>query len=444
MEQSLQTSIRLFGKALGLALLGALLLGRSSQAAEPPTEVAQGVVIRNATVVNTHDGSLSGRMTLVISDGKIQAITAAPVRVVGAAQTVDASGKYVVPGFMDMHAHAVETADLQPSYFPLMIASGITGFREESVSPAFVARGAQVNADRAAGRLDAPEVVFSGAEAHLNPAVSALASSNAGWPSMDHLGAGVGLILDCSTEEDSVRAAALARGFKPPFPPNYVLNPRAFDGAQNAEFYQRILDTYSEPKCVALMQAFVRNHTWQTVTLIRLRTQDRGDDPLYRNDPNLKYLDRKRVAMWDSVGDQFAKLPPSAVATLQKYYGLQKAVTVLMQKNGVKILAGSDTGGVWVIPGFGLHQEFHELAASGLSPLQVLQATTLNAAEFLHRDASAGTVEAGKDADLVLLDANPIVDVAALDKISGVVLRGKYFSKAGLDKLKSDVAVAYK
>jgi hypothetical protein len=287
-------------------------------------------------------------------------------------------------------------------------------------------------------------VVFSGTEAHLNPAVSALASSNASWPSMDHLGAGMGLILDCSTEEDSIRAAALSRGFKPPFPPNYVLNPRAFDGAQNAEFYQRILDTYSGPKCIALMQAFVRNHTWQTVTLIRLRTQDWGDDPLYRNDPNLKYLDRKRVAMWDSVGDQFAKLPPSASATLQKYYALQKAVTGLMQKNGVKILAGSDTGGVWVIPGFGLHQEFHELAASGLSPLQVLQTTTLNAAEFLHRDASAGTVEAGKDADLVLLDTNPVVDVAALDKISGVVLRGKYFSKAALDKLKSDVGAAYK
>jgi imidazolonepropionase-like amidohydrolase len=121
---------------------------------------------------------------------------------------------------------------------------------------------------------------------------------------------------------------------------------------------------------------------------------------------------------------------------------LQQKIVKMMKLGGVKMLAGSDLGGIWVIPGVSLHQEFRELAASGLSPLEVLQMTTLNAAEFLRREATMGTVEAGKNADLVLLDANPIDDVANLQKISAVIARGKYFSRTSLDTIKNDVAEA--
>ena len=69
--------------------------------------------------------------------------------------------------------------------------------------------------------------------------------------------------------------------------------------------------------------------------------------------------------------------------------------------------------------------------------------TTLNPAEFLSRQSTMGTVDAGKNADLVVLDANPMLDVANLSKIAAVVMKGKYFSKAALDKQKSDVADAY-
>jgi imidazolonepropionase-like amidohydrolase len=130
------------------------------------------------------------------------------------------------------------------------------------------------------------------------------------------------------------------------------------------------------------------------------------------------------------------------VATLQQYYALQLRVTRLMQQNGVKMLAGSDVSGVWLIPGISLHQEFREMAAAGLTPLQVLQATTLNAAEYLNRQDRAGTVEEGRDADLVLLDANPVASVDNLGAISGLFLDGRYFSKAALEKMKADVAAA--
>lgn len=426
---------------LSLLKVAALCIGAApfAHAAEPKGEVTQGVVLRRVTVVDTHTGALSRPMSVVIADGKIVEITPKTLRVGAAAKEVDGTGKYLVPGFVDTHIHSVQRADRQVRAYPLLVANGVTQIREETITPETMDRGARDNADRAAGKIVAPEVVFAGGEQHLNPNLSALEQSNAGMPSMDHLGAGWGLIRDCSTDEAAIRDDARKVVFRPP--PNYPMNPRAFDAPIFAPFYQRILDTYSEAKCEALAEAFVRNNTWQTVTLIRLKVQDWGNDPRYRNDPNLKYMDRETIAQWNAFGDRFAAVPASAVKTLQAYYGLQKRVTGMMYRKGVPILAGSDSG-VWSVPGFALQQEFRELASAGLPPLAVLQAATLNPARFFNREATMGAVEVGKNADLVLLDGNPIKSVDALSRISGVVVAGRYLSRRELETLKAGVAAA--
>ena len=482
----------------GIASLALLSLTLASCGGDNDLEVTSGTVIRNATIVNTRDGSLSTGMTLIVAAGKIEKITADQVLTSGAAQTIDATGKFVVPGFLDMHAHVMDAVDASPTYWPLLIANGVTGVREMSGSDALIPRVRKLNADSAAGLVDAPEILMVhggtfagppttaaaavqfvqqkkaagadyvkvtagnpafvlavlgeakaqglGVSGHLATAVSALDSSNAGWRMIDHLGAGWGLLLDCATNEAAIRQSALTTGFAPPFPPTFTINPRLYDAPKNAVFYQGILDTYSEIKCQTLAQAFVTNQTWQVPTLIRLRTQNFSDSQLYRADPNLIYVDKTRRALWEQLAQQYAtNIPPAAAETLRQFYGLEQKVTKLLKQNGVKMVAGSDSANIaiWTIPGFSLQQEFRELAASGLSPLEVLQMTTLNGAEFLGRQTTMGTVDEGKNADLVLLDANPIADVANLAKISAVFLRGKHFSKEVLDKMKSDVAAAY-
>lgn len=197
-------------------------------------DISSGTVIHNVTVVNTRDGTLSAPMSVIVDGGKITKITPQRVRPTGTAQEVDGTGKFVVPGYMDMHIHALDTADLSPSYFPLMVANGITGFREESTSPANITRAAKLNTDSAAGLVVAPEALFSGGEAHLNPAFGTLEGPNAALPSIDHLGAGLGLVLDCSTDAEAIRADLLTKGFKPPFPADYVTNPRAYDAGLKA------------------------------------------------------------------------------------------------------------------------------------------------------------------------------------------------------------------
>ena len=454
--------------------------------------MTSGTVIRNATVVDTRTGALKTGMSIAIDSGKILRVSEASGINAGAStQVIDASGKYVVPGFNDMHTHALGTLSTGPSDFPVLLANGITGVREAAGAPALVAIARAQNTAVAAGTANAPEILMlptaiglpssvAGAPAyvtarktegadflkitggprdiflatlaeakaqnitaagHLLLSVSALESSNAGYHSYEHLGSGFGLVLDCSIDETAIRSAILAN---PAPPPANVINPRIFDGNQYAPHYRRIIDTYNDARCTALSQAFVKNDTWQAATMIRLKTQNFGDSAVYRNDPNLQYVDKTRRALWEVTARSYeTTVTPAARAVLQEYYGLQLKVVKLMKQNGVAILSGSDLGGGLVIPGFSLHQEFKELAAAGLTPLEVLQTTTLNAAKFVGRETSMGSVEIGKNADLVLLDANPLDSVNNLDRIFAVVNKGRYLSRSALDKILADVAAAY-
>ncbi len=466
-------------------------------------EVTDGIVIQNVTVVNTRDGSLFHDRAVVINAGKIQNITAATVFVSGTAQEIDASGKYLVPGFLDMHVHAMENADAPLTPWPLMISNGVTAIREMSGSEAMILRARQLNADSAAGLIDAPEVLMvhggwlpniiptadglrvmpyspeQGAQwvrdqkamgtdfvkllagspesilavleeakiqgltvaGHLDSSLGALESSNAGWHAMEHLGAAWGVLLSCSTDEANIRSYALDNAYiyKPFLPYDYVPRRILYSAFTDVPIYQRVIDTFSEAKCQALAQAFVTNDTWQVLTLTTQRSHMLGRDP-FLADPNIKYFDPAIRAYQELLSQEFEATIPDAIAeTFEQFYRLEQSVTGLLQQNGVKMLTGTDS----VFYGFSLHQEFRELAESGLTPLEILQMTTLNGAEFLGRKAIMGTVDVEKNADLVLLDANPLEDVANLGKIAAVFLKGKYFSRTALDKMLSDIEAVY-
>ena len=114
-----------------------------------------------------------------------------------------------------------------------------------------------------------------------------------------------------------------------------------------------------------------------------------------------------------------------------------------LHHRGVPFLAGTDTpAGVDVIPGPSLHHELQRFVDAGLTPLAALQTATINPARFLGRLADLGTVEPGKLADLVLLDRNPLDDIANTRAITAVIAAGRYFSRDELDGILRDVAAA--
>ena len=487
---------RLAVSALSALIALSALLASCIGVNDPVVSVTQGTLIRNVTVVDTRDGTLRSGQAVAIDAGRIQHI--APdrsLRSSGAAVEVDGAGKFLVPGYLDMHTHALGAPDGQAATWALLLANGVTGVREMSGSAAQIQRARASNAERAAGRLLAPELlqlpsdIIGGAPSaavaaqmvrkhqadgadfikvvggsrevtlavlaqaresglgvagHLPLSITSADAAANGWRSIEHLGSGIGMLLECADDEAAIRSALLSgQGAKPVLEPAAIVSPMLFR-ALDAPFYQRALASQNDARCQAVAQAAARSSTWQVPTLIRLRTMDHSDDAVYRADPNLAYVDPTRKALWARLGQQFsANVPPAAADTFKQYYAAQLRFVGLLQKSGARLLAGSDLGGIWVIPGFGLHQEFAELANAGLTPLQVLQATTLNGAAFLGRQASMGTVEVGKVADLVLLDANPLAGVANLGRIAGVVVNGRYLGAAEMARMKRDVASTY-
>ena len=124
--------------------------------------------------------------------------------------------------------------------------------------------------------------------------------------------------------------------------------------------------------------------------------------------------------MWEKTAKKASALPAETRAgSSDDLYAAQLRLTKVLSDAGVPLLAGSDvTGASWEIPGASLHQEFDELGAAGLSPLQVLQSTTSAAARFVGRD-DFGAVATGKRADLVLLRDDPTASVSALHGVVG-------------------------
>lgn len=487
-------------KATLLPLAASLLAACTSVSLreQAPLAVTQGTVIRDVTVVDTRTGALSPHMLVRLEGDRIAGIEPdRPVAASGSARVVNASGRYLVPGFLDMHSHGLGDPNAAPQNLALMLANGITGFREMAGSADIIARARQLNADVAAGRVAAPQALAvpgelfinatspdaaiaevrrqkaMGAEfiklisanrdtslailseahrqglpvaGHLSLPLSAADASDAGWHSIEHLGAGMGFLLECSLNEGAIRQSILnGEGARtPPFSPAYINSPMLFRGA-DVPLYQRILDSYSEQKCGVLADRFARNGTWNVPTLIRLRTIETSGDLRFANDPNLAYINPAVVKLWQSLGEQYrTRFSPQAAKTLADYYALQKKTVKLLQQRGVRMLAGSDSGGagIWMIPGFSLHQEFAELASAGLTPLQILQMTTLNGAQYLRKEGTMGTVEPGKNADLVLLDGNPVDSSANLDRIAGVFLKGRWLPRATLEEMKREVAAA--
>jgi imidazolonepropionase-like amidohydrolase len=148
---------------------------------------------------------------------------------------------------------------------------------------------------------------------------------------------------------------------------------------------------------------------------------------------------------WQGAAGTFTKkFPPPSRATFRAAYEVLLRMTKIFNDGGVRMLAGSDAvGAAWEVPGPSLHREFDELARAGLPPLRILQMTTRDAAEFLGTTSAMGTVDVGKNADLVLLDANPVVDAASLHQICAVIRSGRHYSTADLDDLKDRVRTAH-
>ncbi|HEY6249347.1 MAG TPA: amidohydrolase family protein [Candidatus Angelobacter sp.] len=428
--------------------------------------------IRHVTVVNVVTGNELKDQTVRIQKGHIVSVTPTQEGDAALPGAVDAHGGYLIPGLWDMHVHVHDTSELA-----LYIANGVTGIRimagekntatlraeltQEKTSPEIYLASAIVDGSPptwpgsiivnkpAEARRTVDEIKAGGADfikvynsiprdayfaladeakqqhisfvGHVPDAVTVQEASAAGQRSIEHL---QGIALGCSSRQDSLMND-LARA-------NYFFKRLEING----EGYGSI----DQKKCHALFAEFRTNQTWQVPTLTVLGMWAHLEDSKFTSDPRLAYITHRSRERWEERTQlQRRRWTEPQYKLARTVFSVDKQIVNTMSKAAVPMMAGTDAMNPFCFPGFSLHDELALLVESGLTPLAALQMATINPARFLGRIAEMGTIEPGKNANLVLLRADPLADIHNTTQIQAVWLHGEYFDRDRLDQLLENV-----
>lgn len=430
--------------------------------------------------------------TVIVQKDRIANIASSnAVAIPRGAQILDAHGKFLIPGLVDMHIHITAAGEPDGSrkfIIPLLLANGITSVRDmggylESLNPLRkeIAEGKRLGPrivtpgpylDGSPPSFEPSLVVTNSVEAsedvhqlvalgvdfikvqsilgrepyfaiaqaaqrehitfvgHVPDRVTAAEAANAGQHSVEHL---TNVLRGCSRDESKLMREQLYIPLKQ--------ETAEQSHARIVQWQRQLLATYSPQKAAALIAKFKGKDVWQTPTLILLKNDafpTLEDSAL--SDDREKYIPSRTLAIWKTARtEQMRALSPQDSELHARLLRKSMNIVAEMQKAGVKILAGTDAPAPYVFPGFALHDELQLLVEAGLTPLEALQAATKNPAEFLHIAKDSGTVEKGKYSDLLLLDANPLDDIRNTRRIRAVILQGKLLDRASLDASLAEV-----
>jgi imidazolonepropionase-like amidohydrolase len=383
--------------------------------------------LTHVTVIDCTGAPAQPNSTVVVAQGHITAVGPSDaIKIPAGTRVVDATGKFLIPGLWDMHGHLTDaTADA----FPLLIMNGVTGVRDMGgdvaqldrwrseinngtrIGPHIIRAGPFVDGPKAGvtNRLTVrtPEEARQAVRDLKAKGVDFIKVHNALPPDAffalvdearkEHIPVAVHLPQGVSSAEASDAGVASLEHIE-------TINESALwrKGA-TAKTVEQAVDENLGPAGQELFQRFAKNGTWYVPTLV---AYERG------------------FVLWSN--------DPEALKPRMDVQAKQITLVGMMHKAGVKIMAGSDFSDWAIVPGVDLHNELALLVEAGFTPLEALQAATLNPAKFLGKTDTYGTIQVGRAADLVLLDMNPLEDISHTRKIHAVVVGGKFFPLAAI------------
>jgi imidazolonepropionase-like amidohydrolase len=434
------------------------------------------VIIHDVTVIDATGAPAKPHQTVIVRDGKIEAIDSSGGGFGGKlpGTHVDGTGKFLIPGLWDMHVHMV-FGDWFPGgkkvTLPLFIANGITGVRDMGGELEVLQ---QWRKEISAGTLIGPRIVMSGpmldGPKPRFPSSIAVKTPEDGRRAVDDLkrrGAdfiklqsliprdAVFAIADEAKKQgiafvghvpDAVRASEASNAGQKSF--EHLIG--IFEGSSPLEdefingtkTEKQFLSTYDPKRAEALFALLAKHQTWQCPTLVWERGGNLIDQTDFAHDTRAKFVPAYwKDVTWKRFTEQIEHdFNTDDLATRKAFVEKELEVVNAMHRAGIPFLAGTDTPpGVYIFPGFSLHEELQRFVAAGFTPMEALQTATLNPAKSLGLEDRLGTIEKGKLADLVLLDANPLDDIRNTQKIEAVVVNGRFLSRAELDKMLAGV-----
>lgn len=437
-------------RGLMAVVIAATLMPATS--GRPTAQSATTAFIGVSVLPMDKDGVLADQ-TVIVTDGTIVAMTpAAKAQIPAGAVKVDGAGKYLMPGLGELHAHipggSAPDADIERTLF-LYVANGVTTIRGMLGDPKHLVYRERV----AQGAVVGPRIYTSGPSFNGNTAktadiAAAMVSEqhNAGYDLLKiHPGVPRDAFDAMATRADSLKmpfaghvpeAVGLMRALEARYRSidhldGYVeaLVPNA-TGSQT--FGVNLVAKVDESRLPALVKATRAAGTWQVPTEILLVNWLNDEDPQAMAQwPEMKYVEPGLLTKWIAQKQGFAAKYPRA--DRQRLLALRRTIIKALHDGGVPFVLGSDAPQTWNVPGFSAHRELGAMVVAGLTPYEALKTGTANVGVYFGTQASVGTITAGKRADLVLLDANPLTNIANSARIAGVMVNGRWLSKAEID-----------
>lgn len=426
-----------------------LLTAACSTAVQAPRALVAEVVIRDVNVVDVVAGRIVSHTDVTLLNGRILRIAAndPAERFPREAWLIDGSGKFLIPGLWDMHAHTLWDKAALTSFLPLFVSQGVTGVRDMGGNLDLlreardsIARGAPYPSLVAPGPiLDGPEPV----QASISVAVADSARARAVVDSLAT--AGAGFIKVYTLLPRDAYLALLARAAERNLvvaghvPADVSPEDAARLGQRSMEHLRDELEPFctrqTPDTCIPLLAAFKQHQVWQVPTLTILRMKSVLDDSTLSRDPRLNYIVPVVREEWLATQASRARRSPGYFQAKRERVLDELWLTGLIFRDQGHILAGTDAGDTFSYPGFGLHDELGLLVRAGLSPLDALRAATIEPARYLGAADTLGTISVGARADMVPLRENPLSAIAATRSIEAVILRGRVLNRAALDSM---------
>ena len=407
------------------------------------------IVIEGGTLIDGTGSSPLPGVTILIEGNRIREIDRrGELTPPSGARVISATGKYIIPGLIDSHVHY-----RHPWLHRLYLANGVTTVRDMGGE---IERVLTLRQELAVGNILGPRMVVSGMA--INPgSVKAMGVSSAQEMARKLVEAGVdGIkITGYTTRElEEVLEVAHANGLLVYGHTGPKVDGRApgallaieagLDGVEHAYgiledsmgqavelpsdfdpsirdhlfryWYGRMHRNFDTDKAETLIQSMVQNNVYFAPTLVNINRNARTPRDLEAN-PLLRYIPEGEPNTMASFGEEERREWSSTMVRM-------KEVTRRFQQAGGLLIAGTDSANAATLPGWSLHWEMELFVEAGISPMGALQAATLNNAKVLHMDQELGTVQAGKYADLVILEADPLEDIRNTQKIHRVIKDG--------------------
>jgi imidazolonepropionase-like amidohydrolase len=417
------------------------------------------VAFVNVSVIPMDRERVIPGQTVIVRGSRIAAIgPRGRVKVPAGSSTVNGRGKFLMPGLAEMHAHipggAQPDSVVERTLF-LFVSQGITTIRGMLGHP----RHLDLRARAHSGRLLSPTIYTSGPSLNGNSVPDAETAARmvteqkaAGY---DFLKIHPGIkrevfdTLAATAHRLNIRFAghvpldvglqrALDAGYATIDHLDGYVEALAKNGplsVQQSQFFGLNLgEQLDESRLGSLVEATKKAKVWNVPTQVLMENlvPGKGVEELEKRE-EMRYVSRETRSEWagekNSVLSETGSTPRSAANTI----AMRRRIIKALHAGGAGLLLGSDAPQIYNVPGFSAHRELEALVAAGLTPYQALETGTRNVAVFFGTTAQTGTVEEGKRADLILLDANPLTDVRNVSRQSGVMLGGRWLSKSEID-----------